>query len=194
MRPFHLHLVRHGQSVWNVEGRLQGQTAHPELTDLGRTQAQAAADLLAQRITGTAGGTGTVVVVSSDLVRARQSADIIARTLGVEVTDDPDLREQSVGELEGVLTTALDATPTAEGDAHISEVRWGGGESLEDVHRRLAAPISRALTGSHDHVIWVTHGITTCVALARLAGRSHREVEWDPIANGAVVSVALLRS
>ncbi|EAP96971.1 conserved protein, phosphoglycerate mutase family protein [Janibacter sp. HTCC2649] len=188
MRPFQLHLVRHGQSVWNVEGRLQGQIAHPELTDLGRAQAQEAAGLLADRVNG------TVAIVSSDLVRARQTADVIARTLGVEVLNDPDLREQSVGQLEGVLTTALNATPTAEGDAHVSEVRWGGGESLEDVHRRLAAPIARALAASHDHIVWVTHGITTCVALARLAGRSHREVEWDPIANGAVVSTTLLRS
>jgi len=188
VRPFQLHLVRHGQSTWNVEGRLQGQTSHPELTDVGRAQAQTAADLLAERVTG------TVAVVSSDLVRARQSADIIAAALGVTVVDDPDLREQSVGDLEGRLTTALDATPAADGDAHISEVRWGGGESLEDVHLRLAAPITRALTASHDHVIWVTHGITTCVALARLAGRSHREVEWDPIANGAVVSVEVRRA
>jgi probable phosphoglycerate mutase len=187
VRPFQLHLVRHGQSVWNVEGRLQGQTAHPELTDLGRTQAQSAADLLAERITG------TVAVVSSDLVRARQTADVIAATLGVTVTSDPDLREQSVGELEGVLTTALDVTPTAEGDTHISEVRWGGGESLEDVHVRLAAPIARAHATTHDHVIWVTHGITACVALARLAGRSHRDVVWDPIANGAVVTTSLSR-
>lgn len=188
MRPFHLHLVRHGQSVWNVEGRLQGQTAHPELTDLGRTQAQAAADLLAERING------SVAIVSSDLVRARQTADIIARTLGVEVLDDPDLREQSVGELEGLLTSALEATPAAEGDSHISEVKWGGGESLEDVHLRLAAPIARAHQGTHDHIVWVTHGITTSVALARLAGRSHRDVEWDPIANGEVVSTTLNRS
>lgn len=188
MRPFQLHLVRHGQSTWNVEGRLQGQTPHPELTDLGRAQAQAAADLLAERITG------TVAVVSSDLVRARQSADIIAATLGVAVVDDPDLREQSVGDLEGRLTSALEATPAAEGDTHLSEVRWGGGESLEDVHLRLAAPVARALSATHDHVVWVTHGITTSVALARLAGRSHRDVEWDPIANGAVVSTTLHRS
>ncbi|MFC7486958.1 histidine phosphatase family protein [Knoellia sp. CPCC 206453] len=190
MPPFHvrhLHLVRHGQSTWNVEGRLQGQTAHPELTDLGRAQAQSAADLLAERVTG------TVAVVSSDLVRARQTADVIARTLGVRVVDDPDLREQSVGDLEGLLTSALEATPDTDDGRHVSEVKWGGGESLEDVHRRLAAPIARALTASHDHVVWVTHGITACVALARLAGRSHRDVEWDPIVNGAVVSTSLSR-
>lgn len=187
MRPFHLHLVRHGQSTWNVEGRLQGQTAHPELTDLGRTQAQAAADLLAERVTG------SVAIVSSDLVRARQTADVIARTLGATVVDDPDLREQAVGDLEGQLTSALEATPEPEGGRHIAEVQWGGGESLEDVHLRLAAPIARALGATHDHVIWVTHGITTSVALARLAGRSHRDVEWDPVANGAVVSTTLTR-
>lgn len=187
MPPFHLHLVRHGQSTWNVEGRLQGWAHHPDLTDLGLSQAHAAAALLAERVTG------TVTVVSSDLVRAHQTADTIAAALGVDVALDPDLREQSLGELEGRLTSDLTAEPTPQG-THISEVRWGGGESLEDVHGRLAAPIDRATTSAHEHVVWVTHGDTMRVALARLAGRSHREVEWGPIANGAVVSVTVPRA
>lgn len=186
MPPLHLHLVRHGQSTWNVDGRVQGQAHHPDLTDLGRTQAQAASELLTSRVSG------TVRVVSSDLVRARQTAEIIARTLGVTVMDDPDLREQALGSLEGRLTSQLTAEPVPDG-THLSEVRWGGGESLEDVHRRLAAPITRALTATCANVVWVTHGDTMRVAQARLAGRSHRDVEWDPIANGAVVSVTVPR-
>ncbi|MFC7491873.1 MULTISPECIES: histidine phosphatase family protein [unclassified Knoellia] len=189
MRALQLHLVRHGQSSWNVEGRLQGQTAHPELTDLGRAQSAAAADLLAERIAGT----GTVAVVSSDLVRARQTAAVIAAALGVAVANDRDLREQSLGELEGRLTSELTAEGVPDG-LHVSEVRWGGGESLADVHRRLASPIARAHGAPHDHVVWVTHGDTMRVALARLEGRTHREVEWVPITNGAVVTVTVPRA
>lgn len=186
MRPLTLHLVRHGQSEWNVEGRLQGQTAHPGLTPLGVEQAHEAAATLAERIDG------SVTVVTSDLVRARRTAEIVARVLGVEVVADPDLREQALGRLEGWLTADLVAEPTPEGQ-HVSEVRWGGGESLRDVHERLAAPIQRARDAAYDHVVWVTHGDTMRVALARLAGRSHREVDWEPIPNGAIVSVTVLR-
>ncbi|KGN36816.1 histidine phosphatase family protein [Knoellia subterranea] len=186
MRPVQLHLVRHGQSTWNVEGRLQGQTAHPDLTDLGHEQARTAAATLAARIDG------SVEVLTSDLQRARSTADRIASTLGVEATNDPDLREQALGHLEGRLTADLQPEPTPDGQ-HVSEVAWGGGESLRDVHERLAAPIQRARDTAYEHVVWVTHGDTMRVALARLAGRTHREVAWDPIPNGAIVTVELDR-
>ena len=159
---------------------------HPELTARGRAQARAAAATLLDRVDG------TVAVVSSDLVRARQTADFIATSLSVAVGIDPDLREQALGDLEGRLTSDLEATPTPHG-RHVSEVRWGGGESLQDVHDRLAAPIARARSTAHEHVVWVTHGDTMRVALTRLAGRTHREVDWEPIANGAVISVDLDR-
>lgn len=186
MPPVHLHLVRHGQSTWNVEGRLQGQTPHPDLTDLGHEQARSAAATIRGLVEG------TVAVVSSDLRRASRTAEHIAWALGVAVALDADLREQALGALEGRLATDLTAEPTPR-DRHVSEVRWGGGESLEDVHHRLAAPVRRARATAYDHVVWVTHGDTMRVALARLAGRTHREVEWDPIANGAVVSTLLDR-
>lgn len=186
MRPVRLHLVRHGQSTWNVQGRLQGQTVHPELTELGHEQAATAAATLAARIAGAA------TIVSSDLVRARQTAAHVADALGLTVALDPALREQALGELEGRLAGDLVATPTP---AHldISEVRWGGGESLADVHDRLGGPIRNARATAYDDVIWVSHGDTIRVALARLAGRSHREVAWDPIPNGATITVELDR-
>lgn len=187
MRPLRLHLVRHGQSTWNVEGRLQGQTGHPDLTALGHAQAREAAAHVRQLIDG------TVAVVSSDLLRASRTAEHIASALGVTVALDPDLREQALGALEGRFATDLTAAPTPP-DRHVSEVRWGGGESLEDVHHRLAAPVRRARATAYDHLVWVTHGDTMRVALARLAGRTHREVEWDPIANGGVVTVTIERS
>lgn len=68
-------LVRHGESTWNVAGRMQGQTASPALTDRGRRQAvEAGAQLLAL---------GAERLLTSDLLRARQTAAIIGRTLGL---------------------------------------------------------------------------------------------------------------
>lgn len=82
--------LRHGQSTWNAAGRFQGQTAHPPLTELGLEQAHAAAARVVDL--------GVVHVVSSPAVRARQTALVVARALGLPVHLDPRLVEQGYGE------------------------------------------------------------------------------------------------
>src|SRR3954471_13891038 len=77
-RALTLLLVRHGQSEWNAEGRLQGQTAHVPLTALGHEQAAAAA----QRLAGLRPG----ALVSSDLRRAVETAEHCARATGLPMT------------------------------------------------------------------------------------------------------------
>jgi len=73
-----LWLVRHGQSGWNVVGRIQGQSPQaPGLTETGREQAAQAAQVLAGQ------APGATLVVASDLTRAAQTAGIIADLLGL---------------------------------------------------------------------------------------------------------------
>lgn len=88
--------MRHGQSTWNAEGRWQGW-ADPPLSPLGERQARdAVAHLHDMNIEA---------VVSSDLVRARRTAEILAEGLGLgHVRIDPDLRERDVGDLAGNTT------------------------------------------------------------------------------------------
>lgn len=181
-----VHLVRHGQSEWNVIRRLQGQTAHPQLTDVGREQAAQAASVL------TALGFITAALWSSDLVRARQTADIIGERLGLAVVEDPALREQALGRFEGALTSELHAEQTPSG-VHVGDVRWGGGESTADVHARLGAFFRRELQHAPQEMIVVSHGDTIRAARAWLQGRSHRDLDWDDIGNGAVVSIEVRR-
>lgn len=85
-------LVRHGESTWNADGRWQGQ-ADPALSDRGRRQAAEAA-----------GSLGTLdAIVSSDLIRAAETAAIIGRELGVDdVAIEPGLRERDAGPLSGL--------------------------------------------------------------------------------------------
>jgi len=85
-------LVRHGETVWNIEGRWQGHK-DSRLTDLGREQARRIAARLAPLKIG--------AVYSSDLGRAREVADIIAAAHGLPVITREDLRERSYGVLEG---------------------------------------------------------------------------------------------
>ncbi len=85
-------LVRHGESIWNADGRWQGQ-ADPPLSDRGREQAAAAAAAL-----------GTVdALVTSDLERAADTGAIIGRILGIEpIVVEPRLRERDAGSLSGL--------------------------------------------------------------------------------------------
>lgn len=82
--------VRHGQSTWNVLDRMQGHELSPPLTELGREQAAQTAGLLE--------GRGVVRILSSPAVRARQTADIIAEYLGLEVAEEPLLLEKGLDE------------------------------------------------------------------------------------------------
>ncbi|MDR7087980.1 broad specificity phosphatase PhoE [Aeromicrobium panaciterrae] len=82
--------VRHGQSTWNAMDRMQGHELSPPLTDLGREQATAAAEALADR--------NVVRILSSPAVRARQTADLIAARLGLEVLEEPLLLEKGLDE------------------------------------------------------------------------------------------------
>ena len=82
--------MRHGQSTWNVLDRLQGHELSPPLTDLGREQAQEAAEALADR--------GVVRLLSSPATRALETAEIIAAHLGLEVEVEPLLLEKGLDE------------------------------------------------------------------------------------------------
>ena len=89
-----LFLFRHGETDWNREGRLQGHTDTP-LNANGLAQAEALADSLRPHRLD--------AVVSSDLTRARTTAQIVADTLRVPLFIEPGLRETDVGAAEGLL-------------------------------------------------------------------------------------------
>lgn len=88
--------VRHGQSTWNVIDRMQGHELSPPLTELGREQAQHAAEALA--------GRGVVRLLSSPATRALETATVIGAHLGLEVEIEPLLLEKGLDE---TYTTVL---------------------------------------------------------------------------------------
>ncbi len=137
-------LVRHGQSEWNAERRWQGR-ADPPLSELGRRQAGAA------RIPG------VDVVVSSPLVRAHDTARIVAASLGVTVAEvHADLQEREAGEWTGLTRVEIAArTPGAPE----SGARPAGYEPDTDVWER-AGPVLRDLAGRHEGrtVLAISHG------------------------------------
>jgi broad specificity phosphatase PhoE len=130
-------LVRHGETDWNAEGRLQGHTDRP-LSDYGRDQARQLADDLATEAFD--------VIYASDLARARETAEIVAERLDVPVNVDPDLREKNWGTWEGL-------TSTERLDVELV------GESTEEHTRRMLAALGRiAARHPRGRVLVVTHG------------------------------------
>lgn len=106
--------VRHGQSTWNASGRLQGLTAHPPLTALGRRQATRTAELLA------ASG-GIRRVLASPAIRAQQTAEILGAVLGLPVQVASCVAEQGLDEPEARVLDRL-ATFVATQDLEVSAV------------------------------------------------------------------------
>jgi len=179
-RPLTLLLVRHGQTEWNARGLMQGQTPHVPLTDLGHEQAATVAGRLA--------GLRPGALFSSDLLRARQTAEHCAATLGLPVRETPALREQGYGVLEGrpsrELWDVVDWT----------DVDWAaeGGESLAQLHDRVAGFLAALITDPPAAVVvLVTHGDTIRAAQAVAAGLGPAELPAVTPHNGSVTRLEL---
>jgi broad specificity phosphatase PhoE len=131
-------LVRHGETDWNADGRLQGQTDRP-LSDYGRRQARQLADALAAEKLD--------AVYASDLARARETAEIVAARLRLPVVLDPDLREKDWGTWEGLTAVERERVEFV-------------GESTEAHQERMLRALRRISERHADggSVLVVTHG------------------------------------
>ena len=131
-------LVRHGETDWNADGRLQGQTDRP-LSDHGRRQAGQLAEELE--------GEELEAIYCSDLARARETAEIVGERLGLEVVLDSDLREKDWGTWEGLTAVERDRVEFV-------------GESTEAHQERMLRAL-RSIAKRHPgdgRVLVVTHG------------------------------------
>ena len=145
-------LIRHAESVWNAEGRWQGQE-DPPLSPRGLAQADSLVESLRDA--------GVLRIVTSDLLRARATAAPLARALGLEAIADPRLRELDVGRWGGRTReeiTRLDGELLARFDGGDVEVRAGGAESLALLARRARAALAELAEQSPEPCIaLVTH-------------------------------------
>ena len=153
-------LVRHGETDWNAERRWQGHADVP-LNERGRAQARALAEQL--------GSEHIDAVYTSDLGRARETAEIVGACLGIPIVVEPDLREIDVGPLEGL--TAEEAQAFAG---------WHG-EPVEAHSRRILQALARiAEAHPSGRVLTVTHG----GSMRRV--HEHLEVDHVPLGNCVV--------
>lgn len=190
--PPRLLIVRHGQSEWNAVRRWQG-TADPPLTELGRHQARQAAEQL--RDLTDANGQAFSAIWSSDLVRAAETAEIIADVLGIgRVTLDGRLEEAHAGEWEGLTPIEIEEQWPGWLEANRRPPLF---EPFDQVVARvvqaldeIAASTASALVVSHSGVIrsLVRWSGATDVSVPNLGGRWLR---IDPVGgvDPAAVSV-----
>lgn len=196
-----VYLVRHGETQWNAERRIQGQSDSP-LTDKGVQQARQVAER--------ARTLGITHVISSDLGRTQQTARIIADACGCDVTLEPRLRELDMGILEKRHIDSL--TETEEGWRRTlvngtEDGRIPDGESMQELSVRMHQALAECLrlpAGSRP--LLVSHGIalgclvSTILGLPAYAERrlrlrncsisriDYQESQW--LASGWVVEMA----
>lgn len=174
-----VYLVRHGQSEWNLLRLTQGQTTHPRLTVLGRDQAARAAETVAHDV----GPDLPIRLVTSDLVRAVETARIIGDRLGVDPELDARLREQHLGDLEG----RSHEDTWRQADLHDwtdPELPMAGGESVAAVRRRLVAVLDEL--DPEVPTVLVSHGDAIRSAVAHLLGHPMTDAPWVEVPNGSV--------
>jgi len=152
-------LWRHGQTIWNVEKRFQGQTDIP-LDEAGMAQAERAARLLA--------ALRPDAIFSSDLRRATSTAAPLASITGLPVQLDKDLRERSGGSWEGLTDVEIRARYP---DEHAS---WNppDGEPSAAVADRVAAALGRVAATIADGglAVVVSHGAALRLGMSRMLG------------------------
>ncbi len=182
-------LLRHGQTVANVEGRWTGR-GETELTPLGRQQVERVVQRLAREVTDLA------AIYTSPLGRARETAEAIGRALGCSPVVVQDLREVNFGTMDGLTLKEM-----AERDPDLfarwtnkadSEFTWPGGDRRADFFRRVARAVDELLARhSHGTVVVVAHGGTIRACLAHLFPAEMSEWWTYTLDNCALTRVAV---
>jgi glucosyl-3-phosphoglycerate phosphatase len=171
MRVRRLVMLRHGQTEWNAGNRMQGQL-DTDLSELGRAQAVAVAEVLAKR--------HPLLIVSSDLRRAYDTAAVLTERTGSPLVVDERLRETHLGDWQGMNHSEVDAAAPGARVAWRNDATWAphGGESRVDVARRSLPLVGELVDSQLDWgiddpeqpVVLVAHGGLIAALTARLVG------------------------
>jgi broad specificity phosphatase PhoE len=173
-----VYLARHGQTAYNLEGRFQGQLPVP-LDETGRAQAIDLAERAAAH--------GFAALWSSPLLRARETADVVARAIGLEPVEDARLMETDAGDWTDRSFAEIQAAAPeqfaafAAGDPSFA---FPGGESFAEQEKRVSAALQHVELGELPALV-VCHGMVIRAALAWRAG--HRVKRFERVANAALV-------
>jgi broad specificity phosphatase PhoE len=173
-----VYLARHGETAYNHEGRFQGQQQVP-LNDTGRAQAAE----LAER----AAGYGFRALWCSPLLRARETADIVAARIGLEPVEDPRLMETDAGDWTDRTFADVRAEAPQLFDAFAAAdpgFAFPGGESFTEQEVRVNAALERVQAGALPALV-VCHGMVIRAALYTRA--EDGQLPFQRVPNAAIV-------
>lgn len=181
MQATRLIAIRHGETAWNVDTRIQGHLDIP-LNDTGLWQARQVARALA--------GEPLSAIYASDLQRAHATARAIAEATGAPLVPEPALRERSFGQLEGRTFAEIEAELPEQArrwrqrDPHFAPE---GGETLVQLRERIAATTHR-LAAQHTGglVVLVAHGGVLDVLYRLATGQELQAPRTWQLANAAI--------
>jgi len=162
-----LYLTRHGETIWNRLGKTQG-IQDTSLTDLGRIQAKKLGQQLKKN-------NNINAIYCSDLLRARETAEIIGKEISIEPTSSPLLREVAFGNWEGLSIPEIEEQYPGQLARWRNELTFApeGGESLLAVQDRIVSfikMIKEKHQNSDDNILIVSHAATTKVIILSLIG------------------------
>jgi broad specificity phosphatase PhoE len=187
LAPTTLLLCRHGQSEWNAQGRVQGQA--PEaggLTDLGRWEAQQ----LGLRLHGQ----GVTALYASDLLRAWETAEIVAAAVGLPVQPDPRWREIDLGVWQGMRPEEVDQRWPTMQIRELDLPRGEIGETFAAVSQRVLAAIEDLhVQYPGQTVAVICHGGNVSAALMATPAPADNDLDSRraPIPNTSVTVVQI---
>jgi len=161
---YHITLLRHGESVANAKGLLQGQSDWP-LTDTGVQQARRLAKQWE------ANSNAFDLIIASPLSRARETAREISKTLQLPVIFDRDWRERNFGSYEKKSYEEIISLDGGVNFSHPIEP-VGGGESLSDLYLRAGKAVQAILRRAPGKYLIVSHGAILNMALYHILGLS----------------------
>jgi probable phosphoglycerate mutase len=174
-------VIRHAETVWNREKRMQGTTDTP-LSEVGRAQAQALGRRLAADTFG--------ALYTSDLSRARDTARAIAQHTGHEPVMEPRLQERRFGIFEGLLADEIRSRYPGEYARFASrdpDYAVPGGESARDFARRCLGCLAEiAARHRGGRVVVVTHGLVLDALYRAAHDLAHGEPRPVPLINASV--------
>ncbi|MDR7871453.1 MAG: histidine phosphatase family protein [Tissierellaceae bacterium] len=178
-----LYFTRHGQTEWNVSGKLQGW-GNSNLTEKGIESAK--------RLSSRLENVDFDIIISSPQKRALETAELIRGNKDTEIKTLEDIREIGFGSWEGMEIQTIRQKYSDEFDTYLNRPHLYkpiDGESFEEVYRRVENALDKILSMDAENILIVSHGVTIKVLTSIIKGIPMEELYKIPVQMGTALNI-----